>query len=102
MRQPTPFAVLALLAASPLPALDLKVTDKEYLDAPGLSVVLYHNVFDGTFGDQKMSALEIILHDNRIATNGDVRLLPTPEQSGLRSTNSRRRSSIPSTPRAGN
>jgi hypothetical protein len=80
MRQPTSLAALALLAASSLPALDLKVTDKEYLDAPGLSVVLYHNVFDGTFGDQKMSALEIILHDNRIATNGDVRLLPTPGQ----------------------
>ncbi len=77
--RPVPLA-LALLSASTLLALDLRVTDKEYLDAPGLSVVLYHNVFDRTFGDQKMSALEIILHDDRIATNGDVRLLPTPEQ----------------------
>ncbi len=81
MKQLTPARLaLALLCASSLFGLDLKMTDKEYLDAPGLSVVLYHNVFDGTFGDQKMSALEIILHDDRIATNGDVRLLPTPEQ----------------------
>jgi hypothetical protein len=80
MKQPLVLAALALLATGSLAAVDLKVTDKEYLDAPGLSVVLYHNVFDGTFGDQKMSALEIILHDNRIATNGDVRLLPTPGQ----------------------
>ena len=32
------------------------------------------------FGDEKMSGLEIILHEQRIATNGDVRLSPTPAQ----------------------
>jgi hypothetical protein len=43
-------------------------------------VLLYHNTYHPTFGDQKISGLEIILHGERIATNGDVRLHPTPEQ----------------------
>ena len=43
-------------------------------------MLLYHNAFHGVFYDQKLSGLELILHGERIATNGDVRLLPTPEQ----------------------
>jgi hypothetical protein len=59
---------------------ELQVNDEEYLDTQGLSVLLYHNTFHPVFGDEKMSALEMILHGQRIATNGDVRLVPTPEQ----------------------
>jgi endoglucanase len=58
----------------------LKVTDQEYLGEQGLSVLLYHNVFSGIFFDQKLGGMEIILHGRRIATDGDIRLLPTPEQ----------------------
>ena len=36
--------------------------------------------FDRTFGDQKCAGMEMILHGERIATDGDIRLLPTPEQ----------------------
>lgn len=43
-------------------------------------MLLFHNEYHSVFGDQKMSGLEIILHEQRIATNGDVRLSPTPEQ----------------------
>jgi hypothetical protein len=36
--------------------------------------------------DQKNTAMEMILHGARIATNGDVRLMPTPEQWDLVAT----------------
>lgn len=61
-------------------ALTMKVTDSGYLDAPGVSIMLYDDNYSPIFFDQKDAALQIILHDRRIATNGSVRLLPTPEQ----------------------
>lgn len=60
--------------------LQLKVTESGYLDTQGFSVILYHSTYDRTFVDQKNTAMEMILHGQRIATNGDVRLVPTPEQ----------------------
>jgi len=58
----------------------MKVTDSGYLDAQGFSVILYQSTYHPVFVDQKNTAMEIILHGQRIATNGDVRLMPTPEQ----------------------
>ena len=58
----------------------MHVTDTGYLDTQGFSVVLYHSTFHPIFVDQKNTAMEMILHGQRIATNGDVRLVPTPEQ----------------------
>ncbi len=74
-------AILAIL----LPMLslygsDLKWSPQDTLETHGLSVLLFHNAYHSVFGDQKMSGVEIILHEQRIATNGDVRLSPTPEQ----------------------
>jgi len=60
--------------------LAMKVTDGGYLDAPGVSVMLYDDNYSPVFFDQKDAAMQIILHGERIATNGSVRLLPTPEQ----------------------
>lgn len=60
--------------------LTMKVTDSGYLDAPGVSVMLYDDNYSPIFFDQKDAAMQIILHGHRIATNGSVRLLPTPEQ----------------------
>ena len=72
-------ALLRLLSSSAvLPASELKVNDRDYLEARGLSVLVYQNVFHPVFRDQKLSAIEVILHDNRIATDGDVRLGPRP------------------------
>jgi hypothetical protein len=59
---------------------ELRLNDQDYFEAHGLSVLLFHNAYHGVFGDQKMSGLEIILHERRIATNGDVRISPTPAQ----------------------
>src|SRR6185312_17397709 len=43
-------------------------------------VMLYDDDYSPVFFDQKDAAMQIILHGHRIATNGSVRLSPTPEQ----------------------
>ena len=62
----------------------MKVTESGYLDTQGFSVILYHSTYHPVFVDQKNTAMEMILHGQRIATNSDVRLMPTPEQWDLR------------------
>ncbi|MCY9656435.1 glycoside hydrolase family 9 protein [Paenibacillus chondroitinus] len=44
------------------------------------NVVMYNNTYSGVFGDQHMGGIELFLHGNRIATNGDIHYMPTPEQ----------------------
>ena len=61
-------------------SLDVAHNDLDYLDAQGLSVLVYQNQFHDVFRDQKLGGLEVILHGERIATDGEVRLLATPEQ----------------------
>jgi len=58
----------------------LRLAANDVLATHGLSILLFHNSYHPVFGDEKMSGMEIILHDQRIATNGDVRLSPTPAQ----------------------
>jgi endoglucanase len=87
----TPIKVCLLLALSSCPSLfgadfAMKVTDKNYLDTQGFSVFLYDSTYHPVFVDQKNTAMEMILHGQRIATNGDVRLMPTPEQWDLVAT----------------
>lgn len=76
------FLLLALLGSATMSggSLALQVTEGGYLDTQGFGVILYHSTFNRMFFDQKNTAMELILHGRRIATNGDVRLLPTPEQ----------------------
>jgi len=69
-----------LLCASSLLGSDLRLNEQDYFAVQGLNVLLFHNAYHSVFGDQKMGGLEIILHEQRIATNGDVRLSPTPAQ----------------------
>ena len=64
----------------------MRVTGKNYLDSQGFSVFLYDSTYHPVFVDQKNTAMEMILHGQRIATNGDVRLMPTPEQWDLVAT----------------
>jgi endoglucanase len=66
--------------AAPDAGLAMTVTSKGYLDAPGVSVMLYDDNYSPIFFDQKDAAMQIILHGHRVATNGSVRLSPTPEQ----------------------
>src|ERR1041384_6469104 len=80
--------LLLLTSGSSLFAADvaMRVDDKNYLDARGFSVFLYDSTYHPVFVDQKNTAMEMILHGQRIATNGDVRLMPTPEQWDLVAT----------------
>src|SRR5690348_17481080 len=80
--------LLALISVRGLSAADfaMKVTDKNYLNTQGFSVFLYDSTYHPVFVDQKNTAMEMILHGQRIATNGDVRLMPTPEQWDLVAT----------------
>src|ERR1700757_2102084 len=85
------FVVCLLFAVTFGPSLHgtdfaMKVTDKNYLDTRGFSVFLYDSTYHPVFVDQKNTAMEMILHGQRIATNGDVRLMPTPEQWDLVAT----------------
>jgi endoglucanase len=57
----------------------MKVTENGYLDTQGFSVILYQITFHPVFVDQKNTAMEMILHGRRIATNSDIRMVPTPE-----------------------
>jgi len=77
------FAFVSLagwLYAGDPPSTALQLTPQDALETHGLSVFVFHNSYHGVFGDEKMSGVEIVLHDERIATNGDVRLSPTPAQ----------------------
>src|SRR5580704_16852050 len=80
--------LLVLISASGLSGTDfsMRVNDKSYLDTQGFSVFLYDSTYHPVFVDQKNTAMEMIFHDQRIATNGDVRLMPTPEQWDLVAT----------------
>jgi hypothetical protein len=80
--------LLALTSASNLFGADfeMSVNDKNYLNTEGFSVFLYDSTYHPVFVDQKNTAMEMILHGQRIATNGDVRLMPTPEQWDLVAT----------------
>lgn len=53
-----------------------KLNALEYFEAPGLSVLIFHNAYP----EGKQGGIEIIQHGERIATNGDLRLEPTPGQ----------------------
>src|SRR5438477_10346545 len=64
----------------------MSVTDKNYLDTQGFSVFIYDSTYHPVLVDQKNTAMEMIFHGQRIATNGDVRLIPTPEQWDLVAT----------------
>ncbi len=59
---------------------DLKVNGLCYFESRGLNFLVFSNWYDGNFSDAKVSGVEIIHHGVRTATNGDVRLSPTPAQ----------------------
>lgn len=59
----------------------LKLNSLDYFETRGLNVFAFSNWYDvNFFDDSKLSGIEIIHHGVRTATNGDVRLNPTPEQ----------------------
>jgi hypothetical protein len=58
---------------------DLLVNDTGYFENRGFNVFVFNNKY-GLFGDEKASGIELVHHGVRTATNGDIRLEPTPGQ----------------------
>ncbi|MBN1217889.1 MAG: glycoside hydrolase family 9 protein [Anaerolineae bacterium] len=54
----------------------LIINDQDYFEMPGLNVLVYHN----TFHEGHQAGVEIIQHGERVATNGELRLSPSPGQ----------------------
>ena len=54
----------------------LIVNDKDYFESPGLNVM----VFEDIYPEGHQGGVGIIQHGVRVATNGDIRLEPTPGQ----------------------
>lgn len=61
-------------------AQDLVLSPQDTLEGRGVSVILNQNMFSPIFFDEKNAGIQLILHGERIATDGEVRLNPTPEQ----------------------
>lgn len=82
MRNLSFIAVAALSAAVALSAnaQSLKMNDLDYFEARGTNVLVYNNLYNGSFYDEKFAGLEIIQRGERICTGGGVRLMNTPEQ----------------------
>jgi len=66
------------VAAATAPLLSL--SPAETFEGRGVSVIVEQNHFSPIFFDEKNAGIQMILHGERIATDGEVRLNPTPEQ----------------------
>ena len=73
--------VLLLLAAvNGAFSQDLKLNKLEYFETQGVNVLVYNNIFNGGFNDEKNAGIELIHHGVRTSQGGAVRLSNTPEQ----------------------
>jgi len=71
------FAFTAILIVTfSLTAQNLKINEDEYFEMPGLNVMVFYDIYP----EGHQGALEIIQNGTRVATNGDIRLEPTPGQ----------------------
>lgn len=59
---------------------DLALNDLDYFEKQGVNVLVYNNLYNGGFNDEKNSGIEIIHHGVRTVQGGAVRLSSTPEQ----------------------
>jgi len=59
---------------------DLAITPAQTLEGRGITVVVNHDPWSPIFFDEKNGGIQVILHGQRVAADGDVRLNPTPEQ----------------------
>ena len=72
--------VLGLLSFGWASAQNMKVNDLEYFEDRGVNFLVYSNLYNGMFCDEKTAAIEMIQRGVRIATGGGIRLMNTPEQ----------------------
>ena len=77
---PLSLAACSMFAIATAHAQTPRLSPDQTLEAPGLSVIVEQNHFSPIFFDEKNAGIQIVLHGERIATDGEVRLNPTPEQ----------------------
>src|SRR5208337_2285829 len=75
------FALSAIMAVCVLKAQEgqgpmLRLNDKEYFELPGLNVMAFQDIYP----EGHQAGVSIIQNGVRVATNGDIRLDPTPGQ----------------------
>lgn len=70
----------AVAAQGQEPSMSVTLNDSAYFETRGFNALVFSNWYNGLFSDSKISGIEFIHHEVRTATNGDVRLSPTPEQ----------------------
>ncbi|MBP5795488.1 MAG: hypothetical protein J6W07_01450 [Bacteroidales bacterium] len=56
------------------------MNDLDYFEDRGTNVLVYNNLYNGAFYDEKFAGIEIIQRGERICTGGGIRLVNTPEQ----------------------
>ena len=79
----TAFFYLTLVASAfsfSANAQTMKLNDLDYFEARGTNVLVYSNIYNGGFYDEKFAGIEIIQRGERISTGGGIRLMNTPEQ----------------------
>ena len=74
------FLSSSALAASGATHRGFVLSPNETLEARGASVIVEQNHFSPIFFDEKNAGIQLILHGERVAVDGEVRLNPTPEQ----------------------
>lgn len=70
------FSILLILTSLLLSAQKLIINSDEYFEMPGLNVMVFYDIYP----EGHQGAIGIIQNGTRIATNGDLRLEPTPGQ----------------------
>ena len=68
--------LFALYPAAALAADDFRLNAQEYFERPGISVMYGQDYYP----EGHQGGLSVLMHDERIASNGDVRLEPSPGQ----------------------
>jgi len=75
-----PCALLFATLAAQASAQSLKLNDLDYFEDRGVNVLVYSNIYNGGFCDEKLAGIEIVQRGERISTGGGIRLMNTPEQ----------------------
>jgi hypothetical protein len=70
------FSAFLILAVFSLSAQKLIINSDEYFEMPGLNVMVFYDIYP----EGHQGAIGIIQNGTRVATNGDLRLEPTPGQ----------------------
>lgn len=75
-----PVSAAAVLLSIGTDAQNFKLNDLEYFEDRGANVLVYSNIYNGGFCDEKLAGIEIIQRGERISTGGGIRFMNTPEQ----------------------